>query len=291
MPTTAQMFDQVFKRAAARGVAVNVATGDRATTASARRSGAASSRRIRAFATGIGGTSINLPERQRPRRGSMGHQPDQLGQHIRPFHQPNIAGFLQGSGGGESVFLKKPRWQRKLPGTGRQLPDISALGGSADRRDRRRDRPGQRQRRHGASSAARAWPRRSSPRSGRWPTRPPASRWARPRRRSRRCADWAIRDVLPIKATRHTTSGSIAFRGGAPVAWTPAQLLGVDQTQPKGFLGALVYVGMTPFDGWNDVGFGIDSSLTAATGWDNATGYGVPNGVLFIASAALFVRH
>lgn len=47
---------------------------------------------------------------------------------------------------------------------------------------------------------------------------------------------------------------------------------------------------MSPFDGWNDVGFGADSSLAAAPGWDNATGYGVPNGVLFITSAALFAR-
>jgi hypothetical protein len=52
----------------------------------------------------------------------------------------------------------------------------------------------------------------------------------------------------------------------------------------------LVYVGVSPFDGWNDVGFGADSSLAAAPGWDNATGYGVPNGVLFIRSAALFAR-
>ena len=62
-------------------------------------------------------------------------------------------------------------------------------------------------------------------------------------------------------------------------------------SSPASFLRQLVYVGMTPFDGWNDVGFGLDSSLAAAPGWDNATGYGVPNGVLFIASAALFARH
>lgn len=65
---------------------------------------------------------------------------------------------------------------------------------------------------------------------------------------------------------------------------------GLDQTQHTGFLGALIYAGLTPFDGWNDIGFGTDSSLRATRGWYNATGYGVPNGVLFITSAALFAR-
>jgi subtilase family serine protease len=50
-----------------------------------------------------------------------------FGNRIRPSVAPQMQGFLQGSGGGESVFLKKPAWQRKLPGTGRQLPDISAI--------------------------------------------------------------------------------------------------------------------------------------------------------------------
>ena len=31
-----------------------------------------------------------------------------------------------------------------------------------------------------------------------------------------------------------------------------------------------------------DFGFGIDSSLTVAKGWDNATGYGTPYGLTFI---------
>jgi hypothetical protein len=47
-------------------------------------------------------------------------------------------------------------------------------------------------------------------------------------------------------------------------------------------------VGSVAFEGWNIVGFGTDSSLRAAPGWDNATGYGVPNGITFIESAAFF---
>ena len=40
-----------------------------------------------------------------------------------PVPQP----FFGGSGGGESVFFPKPSWQKDLPGTGRQVPDVSAL--------------------------------------------------------------------------------------------------------------------------------------------------------------------
>jgi hypothetical protein len=37
------------------------------------------------------------------------------------------------------------------------------------------------------------------------------------------------------------------------------------------------------FDGLAlDLGFGIDASLTVRHGWDNATGYGTPNGLTFI---------
>jgi hypothetical protein len=33
------------------------------------------------------------------------------------------------------------------------------------------------------------------------------------------------------------------------------------------------------------IGFGADSSLQATEGWDNATGFGVPNGTHFIDAA------
>lgn len=35
-----------------------------------------------------------------------------------------------------------------------------------------------------------------------------------------------------------------------------------------------------------DFGFGIDSSLTVVKGWDNATGFGTPNGLTFINAVA-----
>jgi hypothetical protein len=40
---------------------------------------------------------------------------------------PQPQPFFGGAGGGQSVFFPKPSWQKGLPGTGRQTPDVSAL--------------------------------------------------------------------------------------------------------------------------------------------------------------------
>lgn len=39
-----------------------------------------------------------------------------------------------------------------------------------------------------------------------------------------------------------------------------------------------------------DLGFGADTSLIAQLGWDDATGYGIPNGLAFIRAAAKAAR-
>ncbi len=286
---TAQMFSNVFKRAAARGVAVNVATGDSGDNGVGSPVGAASIPADSPYATGIGGTSIGIPSDDGPVEAAWGIDVTQLGQRIRPFHFPNVHGFVQGSGGGESTFLKKPAFQHALPGKGRQLPDISALADPQTGAIVVETNPdtglpvwfvvG------GTSLATPIF-------SAVWALADEAAGeslgQAAPAIST--MPDWAIRDVLPIKSKKTTTSGSISFRAGPFVPWDAAQTLGTTDTQPTGFTSALIYVGLTPFDGWNVVGFGTDSSLAAARGWDNATGYGVPNGALFIASAALFAR-
>jgi subtilase family serine protease len=286
---TAELFNHVFKRAAARGISVNVATGDSGDNGVGSPVGAASIPADSPYATGVGGTSIGIPSDDGPVEAAWGITLTQLGQVRSPFHNPGQVGFLQGSGGGESVFLKKPSFQRHLPGTGRQLPDISALADPQTGAIVAITDP---------ANGALVWTvvggtSLATPMfSAIWALADQAAGESLGQAAPAVAAmpDWAIRDVLPIKAKKDNTSGSIAFRAGTPVQWSAAQLLGLDQTQPTGFLGALIFVGMVPFQGWNDVGFGADSSLTAARGWDNATGYGVPNGVLFIASAKLFAR-
>jgi hypothetical protein len=99
----------------------------------------------------------------------------------------------------------------------------------------------------------------------------------------------AITDILPIDAFNDNTSGSITVTdpstsNSTTTSYGPAQLLGLETTQPEGFVGVLV----PPTSGLaelEDFGFGADSSLRTTTGWDNATGWGVPAGLSFINEA------
>jgi subtilase family serine protease len=287
--STAQMFDQVFKRAAARGVAVNVATGDSGDNYLGTPLGAPNIPSDSRFATAVGGTSIDVPSDAGPMETAWGTSLTGFGVEHNVAPRPNIRGTVQGSGGGESVYMKKPTWQRNLPGSGRQLPDISAVadpltGAIIEMTDPNTGEPswgtiG------GTSLATPIF-------SAIWALADEAAGESLGQAAPvvANMSPFALRDVLPIKATLHNTSASISFRGGAPTLYTPAQLFGLPASQKAGFLGVLYYVGQSPFLGWDDVGFGLDSSLAAAPGWDNATGYGVPNGILFIETAQLFAR-
>ena len=286
---TAQLFNSVFKRAAVEGISVNVATGDSGDNGVGTPVGAPNIPADSPYATGIGGTSIGIPSDLGPVEAVWGITLAQLGQIHHPLRIPTVPGFLQGSGGGESVFLEKPRYQRHLPGTGRQLPDVSALADPQTGAIVVETNPGTGLPEYfvvgGTSLATPMF-------SAIWALADQAAGESLGQAAPALAAmpSSAFRDIVPIVAKKHNTAGSITFRATTTTAYDPAQLLGLDQTQPDGFLGALIYVGRVPFDGYNDVGFGADSSLMAAPGWDNATGYGVPNGVQFIEEARHLAR-
>jgi subtilase family serine protease len=283
---TAQLFDHVFRGAAARGIAVNVATGDSGDFGVGSPVGAASIPADSRWSTGVGGTSIDVPSDKGPVEAAWGITLSQLGLVRTPLKAPALIGFLQGGGGGESAFIEKPGFQWRLPGQGRQLPDISALadpqtGAIVEESD---------------SQGAPFWgvvggTSLATPIfSAIWVLADQAAGESLGQAAPilGELPGFATRDVVPIVANHVNTQGTITFRASIVTDYTPAQLLGIDQTQPNGFVGTLVYVGRQPFQGWNVVGFGTDSSLRAQVGWDDATGYGVPNGIAFIESAAFF---
>ena len=283
---TAALYDKVFRSAAARGIAVNVATGDDGDGGLGTPVGAASIPADSAWSTGVGGTSINVPSDHGPVESVWGLDVTQLGLIRTPAPAPRIFGTVQGSGGGESVFINKPGFQWGLPGKGRELPDISALadpqtGAIFVQSD---------------STGTPVW----GVIGGTSLATPIFSAiWALADQAAGTSLGqaapvlgilpgFAIRDILPISAHKLPTYGSITFRSTTVTDYTGAEFLGIEQTQPTGFIAPLVYAGNVAFPGWNVVGFGTDSSLVAAPGWDNATGYGVPNGIDFIESAAFF---
>jgi subtilase family serine protease len=287
--STAQMFNQAITRAAARGISVHVATGDSGDNHVGTPVGAPALPSDSPFATAIGGTSIGVPSDRGPVEAGWGVALTQLGRKISPFPVPQVFGTIQGSGGGESVFFEKPHFEHKLPGTGRQVPDVSALadpqmGAIIVQTNPRTGQPvyfviG------GTSLAAPLF-------SAIWTLADQAAR--EPLGQAApiiaKLPPFAIRDILPIEAEEANTSGSILFRGTQLTNYTPAQLLGVDVTQPDGFVGTLILAGRVPFTGYSVIGFGIDTSLQTTEGWDNVTGWGVPNGLSFIESARHFAR-
>jgi subtilase family serine protease len=280
--STAQMFSSVFRRAAAEGISVNVATGDSGDNGVGVPFGAPSVPADSPFATGIGGTSIDVPSDKGPVESVWGIRLTQLGSHLQPLPIPAFQGFLQGGGGGESGLLLKPRYQRNLPGIGRQLPDVSAL---ADPQTGAicvmTDSTGAQEFFvvGGTSLATPVF-------SAIWALADQASGeslgQAAPALAA--MAPNAFRDIVPIAAKKTSVTGSITFRGTTTTNYDAAQLMGLPDGT-SGFMSALIFVGRVPFTGYNVVGFGTDSSLTTGPGWDNATGYGVPNGIHFIEEA------
>jgi subtilase family serine protease len=201
-----------------------------------------------------------------------------------------VYGTIQGSGGGESVFFQKPRYQRMLPGMGRQVPDISAL---ADPQMGaiivQTDQTSGKQVYYAIGGTSLAAPLFSAI----WTLADQAAHESLGQAAPiiSKMPAFAIRDILPIKVKKTNTTGSILFRGTQLTNYTAAQLLGVEQTQPNGFVGTLILSGSVPFTGYSVIGFGIDTSLTTTQGWDNVTGYGVPNGLLFVDAARQFARN
>jgi subtilase family serine protease len=293
----AQLYSNVFELAAATGISVNVATGDNGDWGLGTPVGAASIPADSPFATGVGGTSINVPSDHGPVDSSWGIVATDLGTLISPFPTPDISGFLQGGGGGESAILAKPFFQSRLPGSGRQLPDVSYLadpqtgvivvqtvapadggtgteffvvGGTS----------------LASPMFAAIWALADEAAGESLGQAAPALA---------RMSPSAFQDIVPVEAGKISTSGSILFQAKTRTTYDPAQVLGLEQTQPSGFVGALLLAGrpgiaLPAFEAYKVLGFGADSSLQATEGWDNATGFGVPKGIQFIDAATQLRR-
>jgi subtilase family serine protease len=294
-PATAQLYNSVFKKAAAQGIAINVASGDSGDFGLGTPVGAASIPADSPFATGIGGTSLSVPSDSGPVDAVWGINLALLATAL-PQNPPFVGGFQQGSGGGESGFLQKPAFQKSLPGTGRQLPDVSAIadpqtgaitvvpnvvGSSSDFTVL-----GSAFTVFGGTSLA------TPVFSAIWALADQATgeSLGQAAPMIAQMSSPAVTDILPIVAFKANTSGSITVTDpttsfSTTTTYTAAQLLGLDTTQPEGFVGMLQSVQNQPPVQLVDLGFGADSSLRVTTGWDNATGWGVPNGLPFITEA------
>jgi hypothetical protein len=90
-----------------------------------------------------------------------------------------------------------------------------------------------------------------------------------------------VQDVLPLSDPTNV-SGTIVDKNGSTF-YFPAVLFDGALYGNTGFTSAVWNLGSSDYV---NLGFGIDSSLTVGKGWDNATGFGTPNGLTFINAVA-----
>ncbi len=279
-------WDETLKLATAQGISVNFATGDNGDEGLGTPVGAPGVPSVSPHATAVGGTSVlNLVGST---TGTITTGWGTVGNYLMrgDVVQDPPAGnsfFTGGAGGGESVYWAKPGWQKKLPGTGRQTPDVSALA------DPYTGVPivlsnqfgiGFLQYGYGGTSLATpifsAFWAIANQKAG-----APLGQAARI---VATLSSESIRDVLPTTVSTVTNPAGVVFDQNGSTYYSAADLFSGSLYNTTGFTS-----GIWPFVGGDTyavIGFGIDTSLTVTPGWDNVTGYGTPYGLAFIDSVA-----
>jgi subtilase family serine protease len=242
------------------------------------------------FATAVGGTSTFLDSHQNIRlQTGWGLNFQRIADPTPnpPVIPPLAFGFQQGSGGGASAVYAKPRYQRRLPGSFRQTPDIAM---NAD------------------------------PQTGVEIIVTPDSVPGDPQfvevfgGTSLSCPMFSAFWAIANQAYAQAGGGSLGQAAPLLYALPPAAIRDVNVTPldtlfnvsgvitappaPPQFLSANALA--APLDGtklyvsalfqsasstrWDVFTFGTDSSLTTGPGWDNVTGLGTPNGAQFVSA-------
>ncbi|HYK35234.1 S53 family peptidase [Alloacidobacterium sp.] len=274
--STVNGFEQVLKKAAAAGIAVNFSSGDVGDEGIGSPSGGgALYPSTSAYDTAIGGTSIGIPNgTANGAEVGWGNNATILSAALDSVFDPPLAfGFQGGAGGGVSGFIRKPAFQKSFSGTARQAPDIAAL---AD------------------PNTGAVFVLDGTPIAGIGGTSlatPVFSAiWAIADQKAGKALGQAapllyklpasaINDVVPVSSA--TNVAGVIFDSNGPTFYSSDTLLAPLFTTRE------YYSAFLNIDGeYVDFSFGTDTSLTVTRGWDNVTGLGVPNGLSFINAAA-----
>lgn len=277
-PLEQNSFDQVLQRAAAKGISFQFSTGDGGDGGLGTPDGAPGVPSNSPHATAVGGTAIvNVVGGSDTETLGWGDTVTyiSLGSVVDP---PEVLGLVGGGGGGESLYFAKPSWQKSLPGTGRQTPDISALADPYTGVPIVLTVNGKQSLEVGVGGTSLASPIFTAI-------------WAIANQKAGHPAGQAaptiaalktgVADVLPLSSPTNVV-GTIVDKNGSTY-YSPSALFGGALYGNTGFTSAVWNLGGGNFV---DFGFGIDSSLTVSKGWDNATGFGTPNGLAFINAVA-----
>lgn len=273
---TLQGFDQVLKKAAAQGIAVNFASGDNGDLGTGSPDGGgASFPASSAYVTAIGGTSIGIPNgTSSGAEVGWGNNAAVVSNGYGVVDPPIPYGFQSGSGGGVSGFISKPSWQKSLSGAYRQIPDISALadpytGGLTVFQ-------GQVGAVGGTSLAcpifSAIWALADQQAGGSLGQAAPLIA---------KLPSSALQDIVPFNSP--TNPAGVVFDSNGSTYYSSNTLLAPLDTTTA-YYSALWFDQTEP--GYVLLSFGTDSSLTVTKGWDNVTGWGIPKGLVFITDAS-----
>jgi len=279
-PDEQTSWDDTLEVATAKGISVNFSSGDGGDNGLGTPLGAPLVPSDAPHATSVGGTSI-LNDLNNPGStittawGDTWVFLDEDGVVADP---PAPFGLYGGGGGGESVFWPKPKWQKSLPGTGRQTPDVSALADPYTGFPIVVTSGTEQFVEYGWGGTSLACPIFSA-------------FWAIANEKAGHSLGQAapaiaalpyggVQDVLPTTdSTPNNVTGLITVESGSTTYSAP-KIFGSLLEGNHGFTSTIwpddpgIFV--------LDFGFGLDSSLTVKKGWDNATGWGTPYGLTFI---------
>jgi len=282
-PLEEQSYNAILKVAAAKGISFQFSSGDGGDLGLGSPVGSSGVPSNSPYATGVGGTAIlNNPS-------GSGFMEVGWGDNITyiadggVLDPPQPLGFLVGgAGGGESTYYAKPAWQSKLLGTGRQSPDVSALADPYTGVPLVVTQSGTQELFVGiggtslASPIVTAFLAIATQKAGH------SLGQAAPLIAS--LPSSAITDILPLTSATNLT-GTVVDSNGAKF-YSAAALFAPDLYTTEGFISADWPIVPGPQNLAYAFAFGMDSSLTVTKGWDNVTGFGVPNGLPFITAAA-----
>jgi subtilase family serine protease len=276
-PDEQKSYENILKIAAAKGVSFQFSTGDGGDGGLGTPVGAAGVPSVEPHAVAVGGTAVLN------KIGTSAFESVGWGDSFATLDadgplDPPTNFFYAGGGGGESIYWPKPSWQSALTGTGRQTPDISALADPYTGVPIVLTENKQQDIYIGVGGTSLASPiftaiwaiadqKAGHPLGQASPTIAALTK--------------GVTDVLPV-SNGDDVKGSVTDSGGTKKYSTDALFAGLIPDE-QDFIAGLWNPDATDAYG---IAFALDSSLNVTKGWDNATGYGTPDGLTFIDAAA-----
>jgi subtilase family serine protease len=243
------------------------------------------------YATAVGGTSLFVTPAHQGQTATIKFQTG-WGTNITkiatpspnpPLIPPFFEGFEFGAGGGESYYFLAPAYQSSLGYPDRVVPDIAMVADPYTGVEIIDTEPGPGTFIEVIGGTSLACPTFS----GIWAIANQAAPYsfigqAAPILYGLPAG--AITDILAVAGSDNVTGYTHVVHGSpATVDYTAAELVApLDGTTD--FVSALY--NSPKSTSWYVLGFGLDSSLMTAPGWDNVTGLGTPNGATFISDVA-----